>query len=72
MDFLVVRGQMRLGFEIKRTVAPVVTPSMKAALTDLRLARIDVVHAGDRTFPMAPRIRAVAISRLLEDLRPLP
>lgn len=71
LDLLVVRGRTRLGFEIKRTVAPVVTPSMRTALTDLGLARIDVIHAGDRTYPLAPRIRAVAISRLLDDLRPL-
>ncbi len=68
LDLLVVRGRTRLGFEIKHTVAPVVTPSMRAALADLRLSRLDVVHAGDRTFPLAPRIRAVALSRLLEDV----
>jgi predicted AAA+ superfamily ATPase len=71
LDLLVVRGRTRLGFEIKRTVAPAVTPSMRAALADLRLARLDVVHAGDQTFPLAPRIRALALSRLLRDLAPL-
>ena len=68
LDLLVVRGRTRLGFEIKRTVAPAVTPSMRAALADLRLSRLDVIHAGDDTFPLAPRIRAVAIGRLLDDL----
>jgi len=71
LDLLVVRGRTRIGFEIKRTVAPVVTPSMRTALTDLRLSRIDVIHAGDRTYALAPRIRAVAIARLLDDLPPL-
>ncbi len=71
LDLLVVRGRSRLGFEIKRTVAPAVTPSMRAALADLNLSRLDVVHAGDRTYQMAPRIRAVALSRLLDDLTPL-
>lgn len=71
LDLLVVRGRMRLGFEIKRTVAPAVTPSMRAALADLRLSRLDVIHAGDHTFPLAPRIRAVAVNRLIEDLPPL-
>ncbi len=72
LDLLVVRGRTRIGFEIKRTVAPAVTPSMRAALKDLKLSRLDVIHAGDRTFPLAPRVRAVAISRLLHDLAPLP
>ena len=66
-----MRGRTRLGFEIKRTVAPAVTPSMRTALANLGLSRLDVIHAGDRTFPMAPRIRAVALSRLLDDLTPL-
>lgn len=71
LDLLVVRGRTRIGFEFKRTVAPAVTPSMRTALSDLGLARLDVIHAGDRTYPLAPRIRAVALSRILDDLRPL-
>lgn len=71
LDLLVVRGRTRIGFEIKRTVAPAVTPSMRTALKDLKLSRLDVIHAGDRTYPLAPRIRAVALSRLLEDVPPL-
>jgi hypothetical protein len=71
LDLLVVRGRTRIGFEIKRTMAPAVTPSMRTALADLRLSRIDVIHAGDRTYPLAPRIRAVALSRLLQDVAPM-
>lgn len=71
LDLLVVRGRKRLGFEVKRTVTPGVTTSMRHALKDLRLERIDVIHAGGRTFDLADRVRAVAISRLLEDLRQL-
>jgi uncharacterized protein len=64
LDLLVVRGQRRLGFEVKRTDAPVVTASMRSALDSLRLERIDVVHAGRRSFPLAPRIRAIAAAEL--------
>ena len=71
LDLLVVRGRTRIGFEIKRTVAPAVTPSMRTALKDLKLSRLDVIHAGDQTFPLAPRIRAVALSRILDDVPPL-
>ena len=71
LDLLVVRGRTRIGFEIKRTVAPAVTPSMRIAIDDLKLSRLDVIHAGDKTFPLAPRIRAVALSRLLDDVPPL-
>jgi hypothetical protein len=44
---------------------------MRSALEDLRLDRIDVIHAGDRTFDLARGIRAVALSRLLIDIQPL-
>lgn len=71
VDLLVVRGRTRLGFEIKRTTAPAVTRSMHVALGDLKLKRLDVIHAGAHTFPLAPSIRAVALERLLEDLDPL-
>ncbi len=72
LDLLVVRGRKRLGFEFKRTVSPTVTPSMRVAFQDLGLARLDVIHAGDKTYPLAPRIRAVSLSRIVEDLQPLP
>jgi hypothetical protein len=72
LDLLVVRGGRRQGFEIKRTVAPRVTPSMRSALEDLQLTRLDVIHAGAETFPLGPRIGAVAAARLLTDLEPAP
>ncbi|HQR41227.1 MAG TPA: DUF4143 domain-containing protein, partial [Gemmatales bacterium] len=68
LDLFVVRGRQRLGFEIKRTSSPHLTPSMRSALTDLRLTRLDVVHAGEHTFAMSKSVRAVAASRLLKDL----
>lgn len=71
LDLLVVRGSLRLGFELKRTVSPGVTPSMRIARESLRLKRLDVIHAGDRTGDLAEGIRAVALERLLEDLDPL-
>jgi hypothetical protein len=37
----------------------------------LGLAHIDVIHAGNDTYPLAPRVRAVAASRLLTDVEPL-
>ena len=71
LDLLVVRGRKRLGFEIKRTTSPKFTPSMRIALSDLRLDRLDVIHAGEETFAMREKVRAVALGRLLDDLKPL-
>ncbi len=71
LDLLVIDGTRRFGFEIKRTTAPSVTPSMRNALSDLGLTSLDVLHAGDATFPLALSIRAVAAHRLLDDIEPL-
>lgn len=64
LDLLIVRGRKRLGFEFKRTAAPSATTSMKIALADLRLDRLDVVHAGEGVYPLGARIRAVALEQL--------
>ena len=71
LDLLVMRGRKRLGFEFKRTEAPRITPSMRSALADLRLDRLDVVHAGRETYPLGERTRAVALGRILADVEPL-
>jgi hypothetical protein len=71
LDLLVVRGSRRLGFEFKRTTAPRLTPSMRSALDDLKLDRLDVIHAGEKSFPMAERVRAIPLQRIWTDLEPL-
>ena len=70
LDLLVVRGRKRWGFEVKRTSFPSITPSMRIALSDLKLQRLFVVHAGRHSFDMAKRVRAVALSHVLDELKP--
>ena len=41
---------------------------MRNAAADLKLERLDVIHAGAETYPLAEGIRAVAAARILEDL----
>ncbi|MFO1267971.1 MAG: ATP-binding protein [Rubrivivax sp.] len=65
LDLLVMRGARRIGIEVKRTTAPALTPSMKSAMADLKLAQLYVVHAGEVTFPLAQEVRAVAFADLL-------
>lgn len=69
IDLVVHRGGRLRGFEIKRTTAPVVTRSMRSALRDLKLDRIDVIHAGAESFALDRRIHAVSAGRLLRDVR---
>lgn len=69
LDLLFVRGRTRLGFDVKRTSAPRVTPSMRSALEALGLERLDVIYSGREVFPLAERIRAVGIAVLPEAIR---
>lgn len=71
LDLLVTRGRRRWGFEFKRTSSPKVTPSMRSALSDLHLQSLDIIHAGETTFPLDRKIRAIALTRVLEDIKPL-
>jgi predicted AAA+ superfamily ATPase len=71
IDLLVVRGRRRLGFEFKRTAAPRTTRSMYTAIEELGLERLVILHAGEKSFPLSERIRAVAVSDLDHEIRPL-
>jgi hypothetical protein len=68
LDLLVITERARRGFEIKRTSGPKITPSMRHAIADLGLARLDVIHAGEHSFPLAENSQAIAMGRLLTDL----
>ncbi len=68
IDLVVQRGSRLRGFEIKRTSSPTLTRSMRSAMDDLGLSRLDVIHAGDHSFPLAKNVRAIAGTRILDDL----
>ena len=71
LDLLVVRGVRRFGFEFKHTAAPRLTASMRVALRDLKLERLDVVYVGNETFALGDNVRALGLGRVLGDLEPL-
>ncbi|MCK4893991.1 MAG: ATP-binding protein [Calditrichia bacterium] len=71
LDLLVVRGKDRIGFEIKRTTTPAMTPSMRIALSDLKLNRLELIHAGEHTFQLSDNVRAVALTKMIKDLKNL-
>ena len=72
LDLLILAGNRRYGFEVKRAEAPRLTASMRTAFETLRLERLDVVHAGTQSYRMAPGIRALPAGDLTSTLRPLP
>lgn len=71
LDLLVVHGRRRLGFEFKRSEAPSMTKSMHAAMADLKLTSLAVIHAGAETFDLAPKVRAVAAKSFLDEVSSL-
>ena len=68
LDLFAILGGRRYGFEVKRTSAPHLTPSMRSALETLRLHRLYVVYPGDRRFRMAENVVALPVSGLLDEL----
>lgn len=72
LDLLIRRGNLRRGFEIKLTSSPRVTASMRSALDNLGLEELVMIHAGEESFPLAARTRAVPLARLHADVPPLP
>jgi predicted AAA+ superfamily ATPase len=64
LDLLVVRGRERVGFEFKRNSAPMMTPSLRIAQADLGLKSIQVIHPGEKRYPMAKGVEAVPLKAL--------
>lgn len=71
LDLLVVRGDLRLGFELKLSSSPSLSPSMRIAMNDLSLERLYVLHPGPHDWQLAKNIRAVSMSRLRKEIPPL-
>ncbi|HPR88992.1 MAG TPA: ATP-binding protein [bacterium] len=70
LDLLFMRGQKRIGVEIKRTTTPHLTASMHSTLETLKLTHLYVIHAGDHSFPLADQVHAVSFSHLLHEFDP--
>jgi hypothetical protein len=63
---MISRDGRRIGYEIKYTDAPRLTPSMRIALRDLKLDQLSVIFPGDREFPLADRVRGVGFDAFLK------
>src|SRR6266446_6179666 len=61
IDLVLFKHGRRLGVECKRMDAPVLTPSMRIALEDLKLDRLVVVYPGERRYPLGDRVGVVPL-----------
>lgn len=67
LDLLLIKEGKRLGFEVKLSDAPRLTPSMKIALTELDLDSLMVIHGGNHSWPLAERITACPLRSIVEN-----
>ena len=61
LDLLMLKDNRKIGLEFKRSDAPQLTSSMKIALEDLELDRLDVLYPGKQTYPLADKITVVPL-----------
>jgi predicted AAA+ superfamily ATPase len=66
LDLLLFRRGGRFGVEIKRADAPLLTPSMRIALRDLKLEHLTVLYPGSRRYALAERITVVPVAAVAE------
>ena len=67
IDLVLRKDGKMVGVECKRVDAPKLTPSMRAALSDLGLERITVIYPGKRRYALAERVEAVPLSLVERD-----
>jgi uncharacterized protein len=65
IDLVLFQRGRRVGVECKRMDAPVLTPSMRIALRDLKLDELRVVYPGEKRYPLARNVEAVPLAQLV-------
>ena len=66
LDLLMFKHGRRVGVEFKLADAPGLTPSMRIAMTDLRLDRLLVIYPGNKAYELAAGVDVVPAERIAE------
>jgi uncharacterized protein len=66
LDLLLFKRGRRIGIECKRMDAPVLTRSMRIALSDLKLDRLIVAYPGEKRYPLGARVDVVPLRELVK------
>ena len=66
LDLLLLKDGRRLGVEVKRADAPSLAPSMRIALTDLKLDHLTVLYSGERPYTLAERVTVAPLTVVAE------
>ena len=65
LDLLLFKNGRRIGVECKRADAPTLTPSMRTALTDLKLDELHIVYPGEKRYRLAEQVEVVPLAQLV-------
>ena len=68
LDLLLIKDNKRIGVECKRMDAPKLTPSMRAAMTDLELDKLVVVYPGSQPYTLAEGITVVPLTKAVQSV----
>lgn len=61
-----LKRSRRIGVECKRMDAPVMTPSMRIALADLRLDVLIVAYPGERRYSLGRNVDVVPLAEIVQ------
>jgi len=65
IDLVLFKHGRRTGVECKRMDAPVLTPSMRIALADLKLDKLYVVYPGEKRYALAKKVEVLPLAELV-------
>jgi len=71
IDLILFKGGKMYGVEIKRQDAPVMTPSMRIALDDLKLERVAVIYPGTKRYELHKKISVVPFQQIMGGMKAL-
>jgi uncharacterized protein len=65
LDLLLFKNGRRIGVECKRADAPVLTPSMRIAVSDLKLDRLCVLYPGDKSYSLGKKVEVIPLAKFV-------
>lgn len=65
LDLLLFKKGRRIGIECKRADAPRLTPSMRIALSDLKLDRLYVLYPGEKSYSLGKRVEVMPLAEFV-------
>jgi predicted AAA+ superfamily ATPase len=71
IDLVLMKDGKKYGVECKRMDAPKLTPSMRAAINELKMDHLSVVYPGTSHYQLAPRISAVPVESIAGGVKSL-